>query len=168
METIRNARAGDLPAIVAIYNASIPGRLATADTEPVTVGEREAWFLAFSEARPLWVVEFEGQVAAWLSFRAFYGRPAYHRTAELGVYVAPEHHRRGFAGRLLAQAIARAPDLGIRTLLAFVFSHNQPSVALFARHGFEGYGKLPRVAELDGVERDLLIMGLRLDARVPP
>ena len=34
---IRHAGKADLPAIVDIYNASIPGRLATADTEPVTV-----------------------------------------------------------------------------------------------------------------------------------
>jgi len=32
---IRDARAHDLPAIVAIYNAAIPGRMATADTDPV-------------------------------------------------------------------------------------------------------------------------------------
>ena len=30
---IRHAQPDDLPAIVAIYNASIPGRMATADTE---------------------------------------------------------------------------------------------------------------------------------------
>ena len=39
--TIRDAARDDLPAIVAIYNASIPGRLATADTEPVTVASRK-------------------------------------------------------------------------------------------------------------------------------
>jgi len=30
------------------------------------------------------------------------------------------------------------------------------------RLGFAGWGRLPRVAELDGVERDLLILGRRL------
>ena len=34
---IRDAREADLPAIVAIYNATIPERMATADTEPVSV-----------------------------------------------------------------------------------------------------------------------------------
>ena len=35
--TIRDATEADLPAIVALYNATIPGRMVTADTEPVTV-----------------------------------------------------------------------------------------------------------------------------------
>jgi phosphinothricin acetyltransferase len=161
--TIRPARVEDLPAIVAIYNASIPGRLATADTEPVTVAEREAWFRSFDPAsRPLWVLEDGAEVRAWLSLRSYYGRPAYHRTVEAAVYVAPEHQRRGYAGRLLAHALEAAPGLGIATLLAFVFAHNEPSIALFMRHGFAGWGRLPRVAELDGIERDLLILGCRL------
>ena len=106
--TPRHAQAADLPAIVAIYNASIPGRTATADTEPVSVSSREGWFAEFDPARrPLWVLDdADGRVAAWLSVRSFYGRPAYHRTAEIGVYTAPAVQRRGLA-RVLAQARGR-------------------------------------------------------------
>ena len=138
--------------------------MATADTAPVTVSAREAWFRDFDpERRPLWVLAgADGRVEAWLSVRSFYGRPAYHRTAELGVYTAPHAQRRGLATQLLDHAIARAPSLGLATLLAFVFGHNAPSITLFARHGFERWGALPRVAELDGVERDLWILGRRV------
>lgn len=162
--TLRHAQPADLPAIVAIYNASIPGRMATADTEPVTVAARENWFREFDPARrPLWVdTGLSGAVDAWLSVRSFYGRPAYHRTAELGVYTAPGAQRRGHARRLVGHAVDRAPSLGIATLLAFVFGHNAPSLALFAGFGFERWGSLPRVAELDGVERDLVILGRRV------
>ena len=77
---IRHGEARDLPAIVEIYNASIPGRLATADTEAVTVSSREEWFRAFNPAsRPIWVAEDEGgEIVGWLGLRSFYGRPAYH------------------------------------------------------------------------------------------
>ena len=162
--TLRHAQPPDLPAIVAIYNASIPGRMATADTEPVTVAARENWFREFDPARrPLWVDTGPGgAIEAWLSVRSFYGRPAYHRTAELGVYTAPAAQRLGHARRLLAHAIAHAPSLGLATLLAFIFGHNTPSLALFAGQGFERWGALPRVAELDGVERDLVILGRRV------
>ena len=162
--TLRHAQAADLPDIVAIYNASIPGRMATADTEPVTVSSRESWFRDFDPARrPLWVRSGQdGRVEAWLSIRSFYGRPAYHRTAELGVYTAPGARRRGHATALLDHAIAQAPSLGLSTLLAFVFGHNAPSITLFTEHGFERWGALPRVAELDGHERDLWILGRRL------
>lgn len=160
----RHAQAADLPAIVAIYNDAIPGRTATADTEPVSVASREAWFAEFDPARrPLWVIDDDaGRVAAWLSVRSFYGRPAYARTAEIGVYTAPAAQRRGHARALLRHAVAAAPALGLATLLAFVFAHNLPSLALFDRAGFVRWGTLPGVAELDGVERDLAILGRRV------
>ena len=40
--TLRDATEADLPAIVEIYNATIPGRMVTADLEPVTVESRRA------------------------------------------------------------------------------------------------------------------------------
>jgi L-amino acid N-acyltransferase YncA len=157
---VRDAREDDLGAIVEIYNASIPGRLATADTEPVPVGARRAWFRRHDAGRhPLWVLERQGAVAGWLSFGPFYGRPAYAATAELSVYVAPPHQRKGVAGRLLAHALEAAPALGLSTLLGFIFAHNHPSLALVEGFGFARWAHLPEVAELDGVKRDLLILG---------
>jgi phosphinothricin acetyltransferase len=161
---IRNALHADLPAIVAIYNASIPGRMATADTTPVTVEQREAWFAEFDSARrPLWVGCDDANDAplAWLSLRSFYGRPAYHETVEVAVYTAPVAQRRGLARDLLHYALMQGPKLGIRTFLAFIFGHNRPSLTLFAREGFATWGTLPEVAELDGVRRDLIILGRR-------
>ncbi|MSU52903.1 MAG: N-acetyltransferase, partial [Opitutaceae bacterium] len=40
--------------------------------------------------------------------------------------------------------------------------HNAPSLALFDSYGFSRWGHLPRVAVLDGVARDLIIVGRRL------
>ncbi|HUL97741.1 MAG TPA: GNAT family N-acetyltransferase [Usitatibacter sp.] len=163
MHNIRTAVPGDLPAIVAIYNASIPGRMATADTEPVTVAQREEWFRGFdSKSRPIWVCEADGAIVGWLGLRSFYGRPAYHRTAESAVYVAPEHQREGIARKLLQHALDECPRLGIANVLAFVFAHNMPSVTLFEAHGFGRWGLLPKVCEMDGREHDLLILGKRL------
>ena len=140
--------------------------MATADTEPVTVQQREPWFREFDPARrPLWVFcAADGPVQGWLSLRSFYGRPAYRHTVEVGIYVDPAAQRRGIAGALLGHALAAAPRLDIATLLAFVFGHNAPSIALFRRFGFDAWGTLPRVAELDGVERDLAILGRRVPA----
>jgi len=163
---IRDALAADLPAIVAIYNASIPGRMSTADTEEVSVESRRAWFQAHTPAHlPVWVAERDEAVVAWLSFQSFYGRPAYHATAEVSVYVAPRHQGRGIARGLLTEAVRRAPALGLRTLLGFVFAHNASSLGLFEHLGFARWGELPRVAELDGIERDLVIVGRRVGPR---
>ncbi len=161
--TIRDAARGDLPAIVEIYNAAIPGRLATADTSPVTVASRHAWFVEHRpDHRPLWVVTDGRAIVGWLSFQSFYGRPAYHATAEISVYVAPDRQRQGIGRALVSRALEESPRLGLQTLLGFIFGHNAPSLALFERFGFARWGTLPRVAELDGVERDLVIVGKRL------
>jgi phosphinothricin acetyltransferase len=161
---IRDAREADLARIVAIYNEAIPGRLATADTEPVSAASRLPWLREHTPARrPLWVAERESVIVGWLSFQSFYGRPAYAATAEVSVYVSGAAQRGGVGRQLLARAIERAPGLELTTLVAFVFGHNEPSLALFEHHGFERWGRLPRVARLDGVERDLLILGRRVN-----
>jgi phosphinothricin acetyltransferase len=134
--------------------------MATADTQPVSVESRTAWFGEHSPDRhPLWVAEVDGSVAAWLGLAAFYGRPAYAHTSEVSLYVHPDQQRRGLGSALLGHAVAHAPPLGIETLLAFIFAHNSPSLVLFSRHAFARWGALPRVAVLDGVRRDLLILG---------
>jgi L-amino acid N-acyltransferase YncA len=162
---IRDARESDLDRIVAIYNEAIPGRRATADTEPISPASRRSWFHEHTPGRrPLWVAEQDGLVVGWLSFQSFYGRPAYAATAEVSVYVTAAVHRQGIARHLLARALERAPGLGLATLLAFVFGHNEPSLRLFESHGFARWGHLPRVARLDGVERDLVILGRRVGA----
>ncbi|QIN85241.1 GNAT family N-acetyltransferase [Rubrobacter tropicus] len=162
---IRDATAGDLPAIVEIYNSTIPSRIVSADTEPISVEDRVAWFRAHDPSRrPLWVMEDEGEIVGWLSLGDFYdGRPAYHATAEVGIYVAQKRRGEGLGRRLVEEALSRAPGLGIKTLTAGIFAHNEASVALFEGFGFEAWARFPRVADLDGIERDLLVLGLRVD-----
>lgn len=161
--TIRDATEADLPTIVEIYNAAIPGCIATADTEPVSVASRLSWFKNHDSNRPVWVkANKKGKVIGWLSFQSFYGRPAYKGTAELSVYVASEYRRQGIGKQFLQRAVYQSHILGINTLLSFIFAHNEPSLQLFGKFKFTEWGYLPRVAELDGVERDLVILGRRI------
>ncbi|HWZ47506.1 MAG TPA: GNAT family N-acetyltransferase [Herbaspirillum sp.] len=160
----RDATPSDLPVIVDIYNTTIASREVTADTEPVSVASRQHWFAGHSpQHRPLWVVEREGEVIGWLSYSDFYGRPAYAATAELSIYIHPSARGQGLGRYFLTQAVGRAADYGIHTLLGFIFAHNLPSLGLFEAFGFARWGHLPGVAVLDGVERDLLILGKRVN-----
>ncbi|ODC02872.1 hypothetical protein BFW38_04200 [Terasakiispira papahanaumokuakeensis] len=171
--TRRHATEADLPRIVEIYNAAIPGRLATADTAPVTLADRLPWFERHQpDRRPLWVLESDqptstegaSSIVGWLSFEDFYGRPAYSITSELSIYVAPEAQGQGVGRRLLEAALAEAPGLGLEKLVAYIFSHNHPSLSLFRRYGFETWGSLPEVAVLDDQSVGLSILGLTLPA----
>jgi phosphinothricin acetyltransferase len=163
---IRDAVEADLPAIVAIYNATVPTRMVTAELEPTTVQARWPWFAEHSpEQYPFWVAELEGRVIGWLDFKKFLPRSAYRATAEISVYVDEEFRRGGVGQRLLEHAIARAPSLGITALVGLIFGHNEPSLKLFQRFGFERWAFLPGVAQLDGVERDLVVMGRHCPVR---
>jgi len=160
---LRDANIEDLSEIVRIYNTTVAGRMVTADTEPVTTASREAWFHEHSpDFRPLWVLEDGTSVCGWLSFQSFYGRPAYNATAELSIYIDESYRGRGIGRYLLQQAIDAAPRLQMKTLLGFIFGHNEPSLKLFYKFGFENWAKLPGIAELDGIERDLIIVGKRV------
>ena len=159
----RYATREDLDAIVAIYNSTIPSRMVTADTEPVTVESRVDWFLKHTPAkRPLWVLEEESTVIGWIAFHSFYGRPAYDTTAEISIYLDQRWRGKGVGKKMLEYSIAEAHKLGIKNMLGYIFAHNDPSLKLFKSFGFDEWGSLPNVAVLDGIERSLLILGKRI------
>ena len=165
----RLARRDDLPVIVDIYNSTVASREVTADTEPVSVASREAWFDDHTpDRRPLWVIHdaddqsAHPEVLGWLSYSNFYGRPAYSGTSEVSIYIAESARGKGLGRYCLELAIAFAPEVNVHTLLGFIFGHNQPSLALFRKYGFETWANFPRVANLDGIERDLVILGKRV------
>ncbi|MGL4518499.1 MAG: GNAT family N-acetyltransferase [Phocaeicola sp.] len=161
---IREAKQEDLPRIVEIYNSTVASRVVTADTEPVSIASKQRWFDEHTpDKRPLWVVQnSEQEIIAWVSFQSFYGRPAYDATVEVSIYLAPLERGKGLGKQLLQYCIEQAPTYGIKTLLGFIFSHNEPSLKLFERFGFEAWAQLPNIAELDGIERSLTILGKRI------
>lgn len=160
---IVDAALEDLERIVEIYNSTVASRMVTADLEPVTVESRKQWFLSHSPAsRPIWVAKWDGRVAGWLSFQSFSERAGYRPTAEISIYIAPEHRSRGLGSLLLGKAIEECPRLRIRNLIGLVFAHNEPSLRLLKKFGFEQWGCLPKVANMDGVELDVLILGRRV------
>lgn len=164
----RDATNRDLERIVDIYNTTIASRMVTADTEPVTVDDRQKWFDEHSASRrPLWIVQDSGdQTIGWVSFQSFYGRPAYDGTVELSIYLDTNVRGKGLGKQILQYCIQHAPKFGIKTLLAFIFSHNEPSLKLFEHFGFEDWATLPHIAELDGEERSLKILGKRIGVAI--
>jgi L-amino acid N-acyltransferase YncA len=161
--TFRNALQTDLPVIVDIYNSTVASRMVTADTTPVTVESRQQWFDEHTpDKHPLWIVEDDNKIIGWVSFQAFYGRPAYDATAEISIYLDPLQRGKGYGKSILQYCIDKAPSFKIKTLLGFIFAHNIPSLQLFMTLGFEEWGDLKNVANLDGIERSLKILGKRL------
>ena len=160
----RDATLHDLAKIVEIYNSTIESRMVTADTEPVTVESRIPWFHEHTpNKRPLWIIENKNkETIGWISFQSFYGRPAYDATIELSVYLEVSQRGKGVGKQVVQHIIAEAPKFGVKTILGYIFSHNEPSIKLFKSAGFEVWARLPDIASLDGVERSLYIFGKRV------
>ena len=160
----RNAELNDLPEIVSIYNSTIPSRIVTADTEYVTIESKQFWFDAHSkEKRPLWIVENEkDEIIGWVSLQSFYGRPAYDATAEISIYLHEMHRGKSYGKQILDFCFQECNRLGIKTLLGYIFAHNQQSIQLFQKTGFEIWGNLPNIAEIDRKTVSLLIFGKQI------
>ncbi len=160
----RDATQDDLVRIVEIYNSTVPSRMVTADTESVTVESRQKWFDEHTPSkRPLWVIENADHIIiGWVSFQSFYGRPAYNATVEISIYIDTQYRGQGVGKEILRYCIDNAPKFGIKTLLGFIFEHNEPSLRLFRHFGFEDWATLPNIALLDGQERGLKILGKRI------
>ena len=82
---------------------------------------------------------------------------------EISLYVKPDYHRLGVGQELLQYALSRCSSLQIETILALIFGHNHPSIQFFKKNGFEQWGYLPAIANLDGISRDVAIYGLHLN-----
>ncbi|HEU4745635.1 MAG TPA: GNAT family N-acetyltransferase [Anaerolineales bacterium] len=158
---IRFAQTDDLPAIVDIYNQSIPSQRSTGDTQPLRVEDRLTWFEEHRPDRhPIFVAEVDGQVVGWCSLSAYRpGRAALRFTAEISYYLAAAYHRQGIGTALVQYALAACPAIQIRHLFAIVLEGNQASLKLLEKMGFEQWGYLPRVADFDGKEVGHLYYG---------
>ncbi len=162
--TFRDATLEDLPIIVEIYNSTVASRLVTADLEPVSVESKIGWFHQHNpDFRPLWIVlDSDKNTVGWVSFQDFYGRPAYQKTAEISIYLDEKYRGKGFGKKILELSLEKCPALGIENLLAFIFAHNLASLTLFEKFGFELWGNLKNIAELDSEKSSLVILGKSL------
>lgn len=165
---VQRADHHDLIAVLDIYNQSIAGKQATANLVPVTTTERADWFEEHitNPNRPIYVVKTQkgdsSIIVAWGSFSDLYARTAYHISSEISIYLHNDYHRKGL-GSLLAQwMLTQASSLGIRNIIALIFAHNTPSLGLFRKLGFEQWGYMPQVCDMQGFIADVVMLGITL------
>lgn len=160
--TIRYAQADDIASVVAIYNQSIPTKQATAELTPVTIADKQDWFdghIHRQATRPMLVAVKDNQVVGWGGFTDLYSREAYNISSEVSIYIDEQAKGQGMGKALLLKLLALAPSLGIQQVVAKIFAHNQPSLQLFDKMGFESWGVLRQVCDMDGFIADVAILG---------
>ena len=155
---IRELRAEDWPAVEAIYAEGIATRNATFETETPTWAEFDAGRL-----REHRLVAVDGdRIVGWAAFSATSSRACYAGVVEHSVYVASEYRGRGI-GRTLLEALVHSADSGgIWTIQTSIFPENEASLALHERVGFRVVGRRERIAQLDDVWRDTILLERRV------
>lgn len=164
VEYIRVATIDDLPRLVDLYNQAILRKKATADTVPFTVETRKPWFEQHKpDIYPIYVhctsTGQEELLNGYLSISSYRGRPALARTAEISYYVDYSLHGKGIGSKLMEHAIMEAPKLNKKVFIAIVLEWNEVSVKLLQKFGFQRWGYLPDVAEVDGKTCGHLYLG---------
>jgi phosphinothricin acetyltransferase len=152
---LRSARAEDLPAVAALYNAGIAERVATFETRPRKPGELERWL---DDGQPFVVAERDGKVVGWARAGAYSDRNVYRGVGEHAVYVDPDARGLGLGRRLLEALCEESERKGIYKLTSRVFTDNAASRAAHRAAGFEEVGIQRRHGKLEGVWKDCVIV----------
>ena len=150
--------AGDWTAVEAIYAEGIATREATFETSPP---EYSAFHASHHQEHRLVAVE-NGRIVGWVALAPTSSRACYAGVAESSVYIAESARGRGIGRALMEAVIASAQAGGIWTIQAGMFPENAASLALHENLGFRLVGRFKRIAQLDGVWRDTVLLELRL------
>jgi len=157
--TIRDAGAGDMPAVAAIWNRAIR----ETDVTFTTLQKDPAALAAALPHTPCFLVaETGGTVAGFALYDRFRKGPGYDATMELTLYVAEGRQGAGIGAELMEALIARATAAGLGVLVAGITGGNEGSVRFHERHGFALEGRLGGVGRKWGRSYDLILMTRRL------
>jgi len=157
---IRDLRPGDWPEVAVIYAAGVATRNATFETDVPSWEDWDARHLA----QPRLVALEAGAVVGWAALSPASPRECYAGVAEDSVYVAPGEQGRGVGQALLEELVARSEAEGLWTLQTSIFPENVASLALHQRCSFRVVGVHERIAQLDGVWRDTVLLERRAGA----
>ena len=158
--TTRPTVAADLPAVLDIYAEGLATRNATFETQVPTAEQmHERWLPDLS-----WVAELDGQVVGWTAITPVSSRECYSGVGESSVYVAEAARGRGVGKALLFTQVTEADRAGLWTLQTSIFPENRASLALHRSAGYRTLAVRTRIAQLDGVWRDTVLLERRREA----
>jgi L-amino acid N-acyltransferase YncA len=138
---IRHAdRAGDAAACAAIYAPYVRDSVISFEAEPPGEREMAERIERFSRTHAWLIAEVDGEPLGFAYGSPHRERAAYRWAADVSVYVASRHHRRGAGRALYETLLSLLRRQGNYVACAGVTLPNAPSVALHESLGFAPVG----------------------------
>ncbi|WP_276479565.1 GNAT family N-acetyltransferase [Paraflavitalea pollutisoli] len=157
MITIEPMQASQAPILLDIYRQGILSGMATFETQVPDWTEFDNKFLPHTR-----IMSKEGpEITGWAALAPVSSRDCYHGVAEVSVYVAQAHQRKGIGRALLLELIAESERNGIWSLLSVIHEENRASIHLHEQCSFRYIGYRERVAQLDGIWRTTVMLERR-------
>lgn len=140
-----------------INDPRVRGGLSMVD--PVSVADEEEWIESLSEDDGIHlVITADGERVGTIGLNHVHER---FGTAELGYYVAAEHHGNGYATEATRLLLAHAFDeRGMHRITAKAFATNEGSRRVLEKAGFQEEGVLREDAFVDGERVDTVVHGI--------
>lgn len=157
MITIEPMQASQAPVLLDIYRQGIASGMATFETEVPDWSGFDDKYLPHAR-----IMSKEGaEITGWAALAPVSTRDCYRGVAEVSVYVAQAHQRKGIGRALLLELIAESERHGIWSLLSVIHEENRASIHLHEQCGFRYIGYRERVAQLDGIWRTTVMLERR-------
>lgn len=127
---------GDFDALAALVNPHIAQSHVHFATQVTSGNEMRAEWAPLAARHACLVAEVDGACVGFARTSPWRTRAAYAWTAEVGVYVSPQHHRRGVGRALYGALLKVSAEQGYHVLVAGIALPNDASVRLHEALGF--------------------------------
>lgn len=147
----------DWVAISAIYQEGINTGIATFET---TVPTWKKWDASHIRSCRIMATTNE-TIVGWAALSPVSKREVYKGVAEISIYITLKYRNLSIGKLLLSRLIKESENAGFWTLQASIFSNNKASIALHKHHGFREIGYREKIAKLNNVWHNNIILERR-------
>ena len=143
--------------VAKIYQEGIQTGYATFEKE---VPSWEKWNSAHVKACRI-IGQINHEIIGWAALSSVSSRCVYGGVAEVSIYISKNHRGKNIGNILFKELISESEKNGFWTLQSGVFRENIGSIKLHENHGFRQIGFREKVAKLDDVWKDTILLERR-------
>jgi phosphinothricin acetyltransferase len=147
----------DWEQVSAIYRQGIETGVATFE---IQVPSWKSWDAAHLKNCRI-VSEVENIVVGWAALSPVSSRKAYEGVAEVSIYISNDFKGKGIGSGLMKKLVDESEIAGFWTLQAGIFRENVISIKLHQDSGFRIVGYRERIAQLNGIWKDTVLLERR-------